>query len=95
MTSRNVVVAWLALGFLLGASAAAWAADDSAEAPVPPPATADQPAADQRAAQKPSAEKSAPKKEKAEATKQSEPKRMPPPRRKVSADNPARFPADI
>ena len=78
-------VALAALGFVLGAPTSVRSADEAAETPAATAASAESPPA-KKPAEKPSAK---------QASKPIEIKRMPPPNHKVSADNPARFPADI
>jgi hypothetical protein len=89
-THRGQIAAFAALaalGFVLGAPTSVRSADEAAKTTAATAASAESPPAT-KPAEKASAKK-------ADASKPIEIKRMPPPKRKVSADNPARFPADI
>jgi hypothetical protein len=88
--SQSLIAAWAvlaALGFVFGAPTSAGSADEAAKTPAATAAAAETPPA-KKPAEKPPAKK-------ADTSKPIEIKRMPPPNRKVSADNPSRFPADI
>jgi hypothetical protein len=87
---HSLIVAWAVLatlGFVFGAPTSAGSADEAAKTPAATAASAQTPPV-KEPAEKPPAKK-------ADTSKPIEIKRMPPPNRKVSADNPARFPADI